>query len=317
MSGIFEYVKSIIFAKTPNKKWLRLLIAIGIVAVLVMLFRKTPSSEKIEGFDQAGYFTLKQNNEVYDDFYARMYSDIMDCENRAEFEMKSVIDMTQPSKSNSVILDVGSGTGNLVEIFRKKGYRIYGIDKSQAMVDAQSSQFPKCETKCGDVANPMEFEHNTFTHILCMGMTIYNFENKSIFFRNCYHWLMSNGYLILHLVDPDKYDSTVLVAKPHGIENPQKYMDSGDRITDSNIDIANINYKSEYDFSSEKAIMKETFTDTVTGKIRQNEQTLFMESRDKILMIAKMSGFIVHAQINMTRYNRDPHQYIYVLEKIM
>ena len=309
MSGIFEYVTSIIFAKTPNKKWLRLLIAIGIVVILVMLFRKMNPSIQTEGFDQSGYFALKQNDEVYDDFYARMYSDIMDCENRAEFEMKSVIDMTQPSKSNSVILDVGSGTGNLVEIFRKKGYRIYGIDKSQAMVDAQSAQFPKSETKCGNAVNPMEFEHNTFTHILCMGMTIYNFENKSLFFRNCYHWLMSNGYLILHLVDPDKYDSTVVAAKPHGVENPQKYMDSTHRITDSNVDIGNINYKSEYDFSSEKVALKETFTDT--------EQTLFMESRDKILMIAKMSGFIVHGQVTMKRYNGDAHQYIYVLEKIM
>jgi len=313
MSGIFEYITSIIFAKTSNKKWLRLLIAIGIVVVVVILFRKmNPSAE---GFDQAGNFVLKNNSEVYDDFYARMYSDIMDCENRAEFEMETVVDMTQPSKSNSVILDVGSGTGNLVEIFRKKGYRIYGIDKSQAMVDEQSAQFPKCETKCGDVANPMEFEHHTFTHILCMGMTIYNFENKSVFFKNCYHWLMSNGYLILHLVDPDKYDSTVLAAKPYGIETPQKYADP--RITDSNMDIGSINYKSEYDFSSEKVTMKETFTDTVTGKIRQNEQTLFMEKREKILTIAKMSGFIVHAQVNMSKYNGDQHQYVYILEKMM
>jgi ubiquinone/menaquinone biosynthesis C-methylase UbiE len=315
MSGIFEYVKSIIFAKTPNKKWLRLLIAIGIVAVLVILFRKTTPSEKTEGFDQTGYFALKQNDEVYDDFYARMYSNIMDCENRADFEMKTVIDMTQPSKSNSVILDVGSGTGDLVEIFRRKGYRIYGIDKSQSMVDAQLSQFPKSETKCGNAVNPMEFEHNTFTHILCMGFTIYNFENKSMFFKNCYHWLMSNGYLILHLVDREQYDPTIIAAKPYGIESPQKYADI--RITDSNVDFGNVKYKSEYDFSSEKVTMKESFTDVATGKIRQNEQTLFMESRDKILMIAKMSGFIVHGQVNMTSYNGDPHQFIYVLEKIM
>jgi ubiquinone/menaquinone biosynthesis C-methylase UbiE len=315
MSGIFEYVKSIIFAKTPNKKWLRLLIAIGIVAVLVILFRKTTPSEKTEGFDQTGYFALKQNDEVYDDFYARMYSNIMDCENRADFEMKTVIDMTQPSKSNSVILDVGSGTGDLVEIFRRKGYRIYGIDKSQSMVDAQLSQFPKSETKCGNAVNPMEFEHNTFTHILCMGFTIYNFENKSMFFKNCYHWLMSNGYLILHLVDREQYDPTIIAAKPYGIESPQKYADI--RITDSNVDFGNVKYKSEYDFSSEKVTMKESFTDVATGKIRQNEQTLFMESRDKILMIAKMSGFIVHGQVNMTSYNGDPHQFNYVLEKIM
>jgi ubiquinone/menaquinone biosynthesis C-methylase UbiE len=315
MSGIFDYLKSIIFAKTPNKKWLRLLIAIGIVVIVVLLFKKmSPSSE---GFDQAGNFVLKNNGEIYDDFYASMYSDIMDCENRAEFEMKTILDMTQPSKENSVILDVGSGTGHLVEICRKKGYRIYGIDKSPAMVDVQSSQFPKCETKCGDVGNPMEFEHNTFTHVLCMGFTIYNFENKPLFFKNCYHWLMSNGYLILHLVDPDKYDSTVSAAKPNSIENPQKYMNAHVRITNSNIDIGNVNYKSEYDFSNEKVGMKETFTDIVSGKIRQNEQTLFMEKREKILTIAKLCGFIVHAQVRMNEYNGDSHQFIYVLEKIM
>lgn len=315
MSGIFEYVKSIILAKTPNKKWLRLLIGIGIVVIVVMLFKKMNLSIQTEGFDQAGNFVLKKNAEVYDDFYARMYSNIMDCENRAEFEMKTIVDITQPSKSNSVILDVGSGTGHLVEIFRKKGYRIYGVDKSQAMVDKQSSQFPKCETKCGDAVNPMEFEHNTFTHILCIGMTIYNFENKSVFFRNCYHWLMSNGYLILHLVDPDKYDSTILAAKPPGIENPQTY--NAVRITDSNIDIGNVNYKSEYDFSSEKVTVKETFTDIATGKIRQNEQTLFMEKREKILTLAKLCGFIIHAQVNMAKYNGDSHQFIYILEKIV
>jgi SAM-dependent methyltransferase len=315
MSGIFEYITSVVFAKTPNKKWLRLLMAIGIIVIIVMLFRKMNSVEKTEGFDQAGNFVLKQNADVYDDFYARMYDDIMDCENRAEFEMETVVDMTQPSKSTSVILDVGSGTGNLVEIFRKKGYRIYGIDKSPAMVETNLSQFPKCETKLGDVGNPMEFEHNTFTHILCMGMTIYSFENKSTFFRNCYHWLMSNGYLILHLVDREKYDATNLAGRPDFIKNPQLY--SENRITDSNIDFGNVNYKSEYDFSSERVVMKETMTDSITGKIRQNEQTLFMESRDKILMIAKMSGFMIHAQMNMSHYNGDAYQFIYVLEKIM
>jgi SAM-dependent methyltransferase len=308
-------LRSIVFAKTPNKKWLRLLIAIGIIATMAILSKKMQTSS--EGFEQSGNFILKSNGEIYDGFYSKMYANIMDCENRGEFEMKTILDMTQLSKKNSVILDIGSGTGHLVEIFRKKGYRIYGVDKSPAMIDAQSSQFPKCETKCGDVVNPMEFEHNTFTHILCMGMTIYDFENKSIFFKNCYHWLMSNGYLILHLVDPDKYDSTPIAAKPTGIETPQKYMSGDVRITNSNIDIENVNYKSEYDFSSEKVEMKETFTDIATGKIRQNQQTLYMEKREKILTIAKMCGFIIHAQMNMNEYNGDSHQFIYVLEKIM
>ena len=126
---------------------------------------------------------------------------------------------------------------------------------------------------------------------------------------------MPNGYLILHLVDREKYDPTNLAGRPDFIKNPQLYSDN--RITNSNIDFGNVNYKSEYDFSSERVEMKETMTDYITGKIRQNEQTLFMESRNKILMIAKMLGFIIHAQMNMSDYNGDAYQFIYVLEKIM
>lgn len=311
---LIEYIKSIFFAKTHNQKWLRLVIAIGIIIVIVMYFRDSKWNEK-EGFDQKDNFVMKQGDNIYDDFYSKMYNDIMDCSERAKFEMSTIINATHPSKENSVFLDIGSGTGNLVEIFRKKGYRIYGIDQSPFMVNTSITNYPKCEIKCGNAENTMEFEHNTFTHILCVGFTIYNFKDKSLFFRNCYHWLMANGYLVLHLVDREKYDSTIMASKQYDIESVNKY--STKRITDSNVDFDTINYKSEYDFTKESVVLKETFTDTINHKIRQNEQTLFMECREKILGIAKMSGFIIHAQFSMSKYNNDSYQYIYVLEKIM
>lgn len=307
---LIEYIKSILFAKTPNRKWLRILMAIGIIMLIVMFFQK---NEK-EGFEQKDNFVLKKSDEIYDDFYSKMYDDIMDCSDRGKFEMTTIINGTLPSKENSVFLDIGSGTGNLVEIFRKKGYRIYGLDKSPHMVNTSMSQYPKCEIKCGNAENTMEFEHNTFTHILCLGFTIYNFKDKSLFFRNCYHWLMQNGYLIIHLVDREKYNSTNVVSKYYDSESISKY--SNTRITDTNVDLGDINYKSEYDFSGENVIVKETFTDS-SNKIRQNEQVLFMESHEKILNIAKMCGFVVHSQSNMKDYNNDKYQYIYILERIM
>lgn len=311
---LIEYIKSIFFAKTPNQKWLRILIVIGIIIIIVMYFRQSKWNEK-EGFEQKDNFTMKQGSEIYDDFYAKMYDDIMDCNERAKFEMTTIIGATLPSKENSVFLDIGSGTGNLVEIFRKKGYRIYGIDKSPSMVNTSVSEFPKCEIKCGDVENTMEFEHNTFTHIVCLGFTIYDFQDKSLFFRNCYHWLMHNGYLVLHLVNREKYDSTIMASKQYDIDSVNKY--STKRITDSNVDFDTINYKSEYNFAKESVHLKETFTDKISNKVRQNERTLFMEPHEKILNIAKMCGFIIHAEFNMNKYNHDSYQYIYILEKIM
>ena len=53
---LIEYIKSILFAKTPNRKWLRILIAIGIIMLIVMFFQK---NEK-EGFEQKDNFVLKK-----------------------------------------------------------------------------------------------------------------------------------------------------------------------------------------------------------------------------------------------------------------
>ena len=37
--------------------------------------------------------------------------------------------------------------------------------------------------------------------------SIYEFQNKKQFFNNCYNWLKPNGYLIIHLVDREKFSA--------------------------------------------------------------------------------------------------------------
>jgi len=305
---------TILFAKTPSKQWLRLLIVLAVILIIIVLYKKHIHTIHKEGFSQAEHFVLKQGDAIYDDFYANVYDKIMKPEERTEFEIEQIIEMTQPSVENSVILDVGSGTGHLVDRFHRRGFRIYGVDKSSAMVQKSEKNFPACEMKCGNVAaNPMEFEHNTFTHILCCGFTIYFIENKNEFFRNCNHWLMANGYLVLHLVDRETFDPIVPSAKPDIIDNPQQYAET--RITSSGADFDDFSYKAEYDFSKPQVLFKETFVDAATKKIRQHEQSLHMESKESILQTAKLCGFIVHGQTS--GYNGDNHQYLYVLERIM
>jgi SAM-dependent methyltransferase len=319
ISVILGHIHSIIYAKTPNKMWLRLLFVLAILLFAVMWYKKNrpesgASTIEKEGFEQAGQFVLKKNDDKYDDFYADVYDLLMKPDKRALYETTKVVEMTQPSKPHSVFLDVGSGTGHLVNLLQKRGYRVYGIDKSPAMVSKCEANFPKSEVKCGDVIDPMAFEHNTFTHILCCGFTVYHFENKVEFFRNCYHWLMSNGYLILHLVDRNKFDTIVPAAKPKMMVKPQTAVDK--RITISGMNFDHFSYKLDYDIASSVVQMKETFTNN-DGKIRQNEQTLYMDNIESILHNAQMSGFIVHSLTNMSAFEGDDHQYLYVLEKIM
>lgn len=315
LNDFFKTINSIIYAKTPNKMWLRLLFVLAIVLILVIVHNKNNPPEIQEGFEQNDRFVLKSGIDIYDNFYSEKYDLLMKPQERALFELNSVIEMTQPT-NNSVFLDVGSGTGHLVNHLQHKGYRVYGIDKSADMVEKSEKTFPDSEIAVGDVMSPMAFEHNTFSHILCMGNTIYELPDKDAFFKNCYYWLVPNGYLVLHLVDRDLFDPIIPVAKNTMINNPQKYMKH--RITNSDIDFSNFSYSADYVFPKDnlQVIVKEKFTDN-TGNIRQNEHILYMNPIEQILQLAIKRGFIVHAKVNMAKYNDDENQYIYVLERAM
>ena len=123
------------------------------------------------------------------------------------------------------------------------------------------------------------------------------------------------GYLILHLVEPSKFDATIPAGKSY-ISNPQNY--SKLRITDTYIDFIDFNYRSKYDFKNDNTVVvKETFTDAATNNIRQNELTLFMEHIENILKTAKMNGFVVQGKGDMKSMNGDENQFLYILERTL
>uniref|UniRef100_A0A6C0HJ24 Methyltransferase type 11 domain-containing protein n=1 Tax=viral metagenome TaxID=1070528 RepID=A0A6C0HJ24_9ZZZZ len=313
--NFFKTLNTIIYPKTPNKIWLRLLLALALILLIVITYNNNNPPARQEGFEQNDHFVLKQGQDIYDKFYTEKYDLLMKPHERALFEVNSVIEMTEPTH-NSVFLDVGSGTGHLVNVLQHKGYRVYGIDKSSDMIEKSEKTFPDNETIVGDVLNPMAFEHNTFSHILCMGNTIYELSDKETFFKNCYYWLVPNGYLILHLIDKDKFNPIIPVAKNTMFRNPQTYMKN--RITNSDIDFSNFSYSADYIFPKDdtKVIVKEKFTDNI-GNIRQNENVLDVNPIENILQIAIRRGFIVHAKVNMSKCNGDENQYLYILERAM
>jgi hypothetical protein len=125
--------------------------------------------------------------------------------------------------------------------------------------------------------------------------------------------LKSNGYLVLHLVDPKHFDTIVPAGKPAIIENPQTYAGKEKRIVNTVIEYDDFQYKSEYTFHYPAVQFTETFKDRHSGNVRQNEQRFLMKEIDEILKEARMYGFIAHGFATM----EDPHQYLYVFEKIM
>lgn len=305
---------SILFSKNPKKYWLNVLIILGIILIVFYFYKKQNLAPFYEGFSQDSRFVSKFQDDKYDDFYVKIYDSIMLPKKRTEYETLKIIEMTQPDKK-SVFLDIGSGTGDLVSSLTTNGYKVFGIDKSRSMVDRSEKKYPDIKVKCGDIKEPMAYESNTFTHILCMGLTIYEFTDKREFFSNCYFWLKSGGYLVLHLVDRDKFDTIIPGGKPSLLSNPQDY--SKKRIKDTIIDFIDFDYKASYVFNNKEpqaVLLKETFTDGLTKNTRQNEFTLYMDETNQILSIAASVGFLVKGYATFKELG-DDNQYIYVLER--
>lgn len=319
-------IYSIFNSNSFHSKLMQLLILLTLTIVGISLYKKYFLKIGNEGFQQSDKYILKSEEKVYDDFYCQIYDDLMLPETRTEYEVSKIIEMTQPNIQYSSFLDVGSGTGSLVNRLKEKGYNAYGIDKSKSMVAKSQTKFPDASIKCGDALEPITFDRGTFTHVLCTGFTIYEIENKAQFFQNCYFWLQPNGYLILHLVDKDRFDPIIPAGKPRVLDSPQKY--SNQRITETLIDFIDFKYKSTYDFSKSdgRVIHKETFTDNQTQNIRENERTLFMKNTEDILSLSIKYGFIVKGKVIMGEPNTEingkenvdsPSQYLYILERIM
>lgn len=312
---MLKNIENFFFSKNPNMYWLQTLVLLGIIMVFILWYKRQNLAPFYEGFSQDAPFVSKYGQDIYDDFYVQIYDRLFLSDKTGAQIADKVIEMTQPTPKKSVFLDIGSGTGHTVAHLKNRGYRAYGIDISEDMVKYSNNQFPDIHIKCGDVMEPMIFEPNTMTHILCTGLTIYQF-NKSQFFNNCYRWLMPGGYLAIQLVDPDRFDTIIPGGKPPLITSPQQYVSK--RITDTIIDFIDFEYKASYFFDKNggSTLLKETFTDGLTKNVRQNEFTLFMESIATIVAIANSQGFTLQGLVNLQDgVIRDKHQYLYILKR--
>jgi SAM-dependent methyltransferase len=322
---MFTYLSKIINSTNPNLFFLQLLLILAIVFVFTYLHRisEPPYSKKnkaLEGFQQDHPYVLKQNHDIYDDFFAEMYDSVNNRNKICQRELFQIVKMTEPTTQNSIFLDVGSGTGCVVNELTTAGYYAYGVDKSKYMTDYAETLYPEITIKVADILDPMTYETGIFTHILCLNFTIYELDKKQ-FFNNCYYWMKSNAYLIVHLVDPNKF-STKKYLKFKGeftsfYDSLFPESNNSERKTSITVDYNDCKYEEDYKFSnnSSNVTFKQTFTDKYSKNIRENEQILKMESIDEILDIAKRAGFIVQGKAEMKGINGDEHQYLYVFEK--
>lgn len=268
-----------------------------------------------EGFIQKEKFLVKTNKEIYDPFYVEIYDEINKTPKRIKKELSIITNITQADYDHSYFLDIGSGTGFAVNELSELGYNAFGIDQSKAMIEYSEKKYPSSQYKCGDVEEPLMFDNGNFTHVLCLYYTIYQFKDKAAFFRNCYHWLQPGGYMIIHLVEPDKFDMSIPSAKHFLFGSPKKIND--ERNKDSIVDFSHFQYKSSFNDSGSQFIHTETFKDKKTNHIRQNEEILYIDKIQDILYLAMNSGFTLKSKVDLKSSMMDQYQYLYFFERML
>jgi SAM-dependent methyltransferase len=291
----------------------KILIFIALLLITIVFFKSIEIPNfGVEGFQSQGKFLFKSGDEVYDDFYANIYDYLVFNNIKNAYEIGEIINKTGADET-SVILDVGCGTGHHVDLLSQQNLKVVGIDISPSMIQKAKENFPDKDFSVANALDGTQFNYNVFTHILCLYFTIYYFPDKRQFFDNCMDWLMPGGYLIVHLVDREKFDPILPPGNPLYIVSPQKY--AKERITTTKVTFNDFVYNSDFKFdkSTNIATFDEKFKFN-NGNVRKQEQKLYMEDTQDILTISQQSGFILQGKIDLVTCAYDS-QYLYILVK--
>ena len=301
----------IIISKNPQKTWLKILLFVALLVFLMFSYRVLypvllPFLSRIglgkkEGFNTlvgpviAEKYLLRRNGDIYDAFYVDMYNTVRSPKERVEQQVDFVIKNTQPSQTASVFLDIGSGTGSTLSAFKSRGYiNVYGIDNSPEMIRHCSSSIAQNVIQ-GDALESMQFERTTFSHVLCLGGTIYDFNptDRITLFQNAYIWLKHGGYFIVELTDFSSARTS-----------PNLVMRTPD-----------FTYKKALEFGTDnnRITVLETFVDKSNKNIRENEQVIERTDVGDIVNDAIYCGFQVAGKMVMK--GTAPKQVVYLFQK--
>lgn len=283
----------------------QLLIVLIIILIILYMFGLFKNKEN---FNNMSKFMVNDNTNLYDDFYCNIYDKLHNCNNKNDI-LVEIIKNNSNIKETSTILDIGSGTGEMVNLL-SKNYNIHGVDKSEPMIKLSKTKFPNGKFINADFLNNNISYNYDYTHLLCLNQMIYDIKNKKEFFINCYQILSYHGILVLHLVDINKFNRLVNACRVNNF-NPNKFLK--DKTVKSKIEFDNFKYTSDFkvDSNTNEGIINEIF-EFNDGSVRKNEHKLFMENYKTILQYAKDSGFIVDGQIAIK--NNDG-EYIFILKK--
>lgn len=264
--------KTFIMTLYKSSRWCKLLF---LILIIMIFFVGISHYSKREGFiNQKQKFSLIKGPSIFDEFYSTVYDDIITDNVKDEYQIGTIINKTGPT-NKSLVLDIGSGTGNIVNLFNEKNINAIGLDKSTSMVNIAKSKFPNLTFNKGDATNIMLYPAHSFTHITCLNDTIHYIKNKNSLIKNIYEWLIPGGYFIVAVNTNDDF-------------SPSKHNKSL---------FNSFTYKSSTENVNGHLVFSEIFKDN-DNKIRKQEHNLYVN--DDVVKIAQDNGFVIESKYNLS-----------------
>jgi SAM-dependent methyltransferase len=271
--------------------------------------------EDIEGFinpdGSDGDTIILGNEHLYDEFYVKIYDQIVQGGQRTEAEVGLTLAFAKqyrPEVESLEVLDIGSGTGGHVQAFKAAGVgKIIGLDASEAMVAKARKTYPKNDYRVGTAERVGQFAASEFNLITLNYFTYYYLTDPVQMFRNTFQWLQPGGCLIIHLVNREKFDPILEAASPFHAFSIQKY--SKERVTRSVIKFDKFEYEADFNLEGDYAEFREEFR-FANGKLRRQIHKLRMPRMESVVKVAEENGFVYKQFIDLTAIGYE-YQYLF------
>ena len=256
--------------------------------------------------------------DFYDSVYAEVYNALWHSSKTVnEFEQVTIQEalLAGKQKGSLKILDIACGTGFHACLFKKLGVDYTGLDSSEAMLSQARKGCPNQKFQKGDATVATTYGQKSFSGALLLGFAIYEL-NPKIVLDNAFAWIEPGGSMLVHVVDPDKFDPLLDLASPFAAFSLQKY--SYERQTKSEIYFDEFKYTGEFHkkMNEEEATFSEMFTFFNPGDIKYREQVhkWNMPSLESMIEIMKSAGFRVSEKIDLVSVGKE-YQYLFLLTK--
>lgn len=110
------------------------------------------------------------SGDVYDRYLSPTYDFLTSLSGWRSLLRKKALEGLKPCR----VLDVGCGTGLVLNLARQSGFDVYGVDPSEKMLEraVREGGLPRAKLKCGTAQN-IPFDDATFNLVIASGSMIY------------------------------------------------------------------------------------------------------------------------------------------------